>query len=114
MNRMLLLTGFAALAAAGCGPPPLATYDSKTVEGADQMRKVSAAFNQAYQRNHRPVTAEDLKPFLRSLGNPDALLVSPRDGKPLVIVSSFTPDVTQNEGERSIVAYEQEGAEGKR
>jgi len=116
MNRtlLLLLTGFAAVVAAGCGPPPLATYDSKTVDGANQMRKVGAAFNQAYQRNRRPPTAEELKPFLRQVGDADALLVSPRDGKRLVIVSTFSPDITPNEGEESIVAYEQDGADGKR
>jgi len=103
-----------ALFAAGCGAAPMATYDAKTVDMAEQMRKVSAAFNQAYQRNRRPPTAEDLKPFLKQVGDPDALLVSPRDGKPLVIVSTFSPELTPAEGERSIIAYEQTGVDGKR
>jgi hypothetical protein len=118
MQRALLLacsgTLFAA-AAAGCGAKTMATYDAKTIDAAEQMRKIAAAYNKAFQAKRRSPTADDLKPFLKQQGgDPDALLTSPRDGKSLVIVPGFTPDLTPAEGEQSIIAYERVGMDGKR
>jgi len=115
MNRTPILAGFAALLVVGCGSrSSMQPYDAKTVEAADQFRKVAAAYNQAYQKKRRPPTADDLKPFLKQHGDPEALLISPLDGKQLVIVPGFSPDIEPGEGERSIVAYEQSGVDGKR
>ena len=111
----VLLLGIAAFATAGCRErPPSPTYDEKTIEMSDQMRKIVGAWNRAYQQNRKSPTANDLKPLLKQYGDPDTLLKSPRDGKPLVIVPGFTPDLQPKGDERSIIAYEQTGVNGKR
>ncbi|HXG13354.1 MAG TPA: hypothetical protein VNK04_26590 [Gemmataceae bacterium] len=113
MNRALLLLGFVALLVVGCGSSP-PTYDAKTIEAANQFGKVAAAYKEAYQKIRRPPTADDLKPFLKKYGDPDALLTSPLDGKPLVIVPGPPPDAPPAEGEQPIIAYEQTGVNGRR
>jgi hypothetical protein len=119
--RLLAIAGLAApaigvltvLFASGCGSSPV-TYDETTISAADQFRKVAVAYNQAAQKTGRPVTADSLKPFLKVHGNPDAMLVSPLDGKPIVIVPGITSDMEQGDDEQLIVAYEQQGVNGKR
>ena len=101
------------LATVGCEPAPI-QYDEQTIKAADQFRKVAVAYNQAAQRKRGPVSADDLKPFLKDQGNPDAMLVSPLDGKPIVIVPGVTPGMEPADDERMIVAYEQAGVSGQR
>jgi hypothetical protein len=88
-------------------------YDQTTIDTADQFRRIAAAYNQAAQRSRGPVTANDLKQFLKGNGDPDALLVSPRDGQPIVIVPGVSSNMEQGD-EQMIVAYEQTGVDGKR
>jgi hypothetical protein len=114
MTRAHLLASLATCLALGCGSSAPKQYDAKTIDAAEQFRKIGVAFNQAFQRNRRPPTVEDLKPFLQQQGDPATLLTSPLDGKPIVIVPGFSPDKPAAEGERSIVAYEQAGVNGKR
>jgi hypothetical protein len=103
------------LALSGCSSSAPPTYDEATINAADQFRHIAVAYNQASQRNNRrSLTAEDLKPFLKSHGDPDKLLVSPRDGKPIVIVPGVSATTPQDDDDRMIVAYEQDGADGKR
>jgi hypothetical protein len=113
MNRALLLLGFVTILALGCGSS-IPTYDEQTLDAAKQLSKVAEAYKQASQKTRRPVTADDLKPFLKKQGDPDALLTSPLDGKPLVIVPGVTQDTPQAAGERAIIIYEQTGVNGKR
>ena len=63
-----------------------------------------------------PPLAEDrdLKQYLKADGAGGDALVSPNDGKPVVIVPGVAMDATPAEGERSIVAYERTGVNGKR
>src|SRR5262245_45579402 len=110
-------TGCAAVVAVlfttGCGPEQI-QYDEQTIKAADQFRKVAVAYNQAAQRKKGPVSADDLKPFLKDQGDPNSMLISPLDGKPIVIVPGVTPGMEPGEDERMIVAYEQSGANGQR
>ena len=116
MLRALFVAGFAALVAAlaGCGTKTPATFDAKTIEATEQLKKVGTAYNKAYQAKGRSPTAEEIKPYLKQYGDPDALLISPRDGKPLVLVPGFAPDTEPTGGEQPIIVYEQSGADGKR
>lgn len=116
MRRAILVAGFAALAtfALGCATQTPATFDAKTVEATGQLKKVGTAYNKAYQSLRRSPTAEEIKPYLKQYGDPDALLISPRDGKPLVLVPGFVQDTEQTGGEQPIIVYEQSGADGKR
>jgi hypothetical protein len=98
----------------GCGPEQI-QYDETTIKAADQFRKVAVAYNQAAGRKRKVSSADDLKPFLKEHGDPDALLVSPLDGKPIVVVPGITPGAEPaDDDERMIVAYEREGVNGKR
>ncbi|MCI0699640.1 MAG: hypothetical protein L0241_00950, partial [Planctomycetia bacterium] len=81
---------------------------------AEQFRKIAIAYNKASPGKRKSLTAEDLKEFLKKDGESDALLISPRDGKPIVIVPGFSPNLEPKDDEQSIVAYEQTGADGKR
>jgi hypothetical protein len=116
MNRFVCpaVAAGAILFAAGCGSDPV-KYDETTLKAADQFRKVAVAYNQAAGRKKGGITsAADLKPFLKEHGDPDALLVSPLDGKPIVVVPGLNPTAAPVGDEQMIVAYEQDGVNGKR
>src|SRR5262245_21867011 len=109
-----LLAGLAiAPFAGGCSSEPV-KYDETTLKAADHFRKVAVAYNQAAGRKRRVDSADDLKPFLKEHGDPEVLLVSPLDGKPIVVVPGVTPGTAPGEDEQMIVAYEREGVNGKR
>ena len=120
-ERVPLLTGLAsilagalaALSAGGCGSAPI-RYDEQTIQAADQFRKLAVAYNQAAGRKRPVASADDLKPFLKEHGDPDALLVSPLDKKPIVIVPGVSPGAEPGDDEQMIVAYEQQRVNGKR
>jgi hypothetical protein len=102
--------------AGGCSEQPI-QYDEQTLKAADQFRKVAVAYNQAAGRarkDKRAITAEDLKPFLKEHGDPNAMLTSPLDGKPIVIVPGVNPGAEPADDEQMIVAYERDGVNGKR
>jgi hypothetical protein len=112
MTRSALLC-LAAVAVAGCGQPEPKPLDEDTMSAVRHLQKIGAAYNRAYQAKRKPPTsADDLKPYLKD-GGADALK-SPNDGLPVVIVPGVSMDGTAGEGERSIVAYEQKGINGKR
>ena len=104
-----------ALLAVGCGKPEVKPLDDEAMKAVRHFQKVGAAYNRAYQANRKPPTsANDLKPYLKQdKGGPDPL-VSPNDGKPIVIVPGVAMDATPADDEQSIVAYEQTGVNGKR
>jgi hypothetical protein len=105
-----------ALLAVGCGTKVPEPLDAETVEASRHFQKIATAYNRAFQaRRKPPASASDLKPYLKEGGkDTDALLVSPNDGKPVVIVPGVAPDVLPADDELSIVAYEQTGVNGKR
>ena len=115
MTRFAMLPCLAALVAAGCGSPEVQPLSEDEMAAVRHFQKIGAAYNQAYQANRRPPTsANDLRRYLKQeLGGPDPL-VSPRDGKPVVIVPGVAMDVRPEGGEQSIVAYEQTGVNGTR
>lgn len=97
----------------GCGtdaPTPLPPNDKAA---AEVFAKVPPAYMQAYQAKKKPPTLDDLKPFLKQHGDTVATLVSPRDGKPIVLVP-FVPENKVGPGEQAILAYEAEGVNGER
>jgi hypothetical protein len=116
MTRFAPLLCLTVLAVVGCGSPEVKPLDEETMASVRHFQKIGAAYNRAYQAKGKPPSsAKDLKPYLKDVGGggKDALL-SPNDGKPIVIVPGVAMDATPAEGERSIVAYEQTGVNGKR
>jgi hypothetical protein len=63
-----------------------------------------------------PKNADELKRFLKQFGDPDALLISPNDGEPYVVIWGANPvgGPTDYEGMFPILAYERKGADGMR
>jgi hypothetical protein len=108
-----------ALLAVGCGTKVPEPLDAETVEAARHFQTIATAYNRAFQsRGKPPASASDLKPYLKQGGkdgkDADAMLLSPNDGKPVVIVPGVAPNVHPADDEQSIVAYEQTGVNGKR
>jgi hypothetical protein len=114
MHRFIPFVSLLAVIA-GCGsgdPTPLPPNDTAAAAAAI-FAKVPPAYMQAYQAMKKPPTPDDLKPFLKQHGDTIASLVSPRDGKPIVLVP-FVPDSKLEPGEQAILAYEAEGVNGER
>jgi hypothetical protein len=105
-----------ALVAAGCGTPEVQPLSEDEMAAVRHFQRIGAAYNQAYQAKRKPpASANDLRPFLKQpSGGPDPL-VSPRDGRPVVVVPGIAPDVRPaSDDEQMIVAYEQTGMDGTR
>ncbi len=79
------------------------------------LRKIGQAYELASDLRHRPPhDANDLRRFFKELGvrgDPDQVLRSPRDGQPYVILFGAALDA---KGSQTILAFEQQGAEGRR
>lgn len=109
--------GLLVLAAiAGCSstvtPPP-------SPAAAENLRKIALAYNNAVGKNKKPPqNLEQLKPFLKDMGNPEEILRSPGDGQPYVIIwgvtsfSQLNPSVPM--GDPVVIAYERNGVDGRR
>jgi hypothetical protein len=112
----LLLLGLSGCSGcSGCGPQvnvvPLTPAE-------DALKYIAMAYLDAHSElNRPPKNAEDLRPFLKRFGDPEQLLVSPNDGQPFVIVWGADPNrggPTEYMNMFPILAYEKQGAGGKR
>jgi hypothetical protein len=72
---------------------------------------VAAAYETASSALGRsPKNLEELKPYLKTYGDPDQVMTSPNDGKPFVVVWN----VRVGGSGYPILAYEREGKDGMR
>jgi hypothetical protein len=103
------------VALAGCGSD---TDVVKFSNAEQELTCVAMAYGDAHSKLGRgPKDAEELKPFLKTFGDPDDLLVSPNDGQPYVIVWGVDPSrggPTDYKQMFPILAYEAAGSKGKR
>jgi hypothetical protein len=83
-------------------------------EDTGNLSTIGLAYNRATDKLGRPPKdLEELKPHLKDLGDPDAVLRSPHDG--LLYVILFGRDIRNvHEMPPPIIAYEQQGASGMR
>jgi hypothetical protein len=84
-------------------------------ENANLAQLLQAYSEASGQLGHSPKNMAELRPFLEKQGDPEKILVSPRDHKPYEIrwgvsLRGFSPDIKMP----AIVAYEQEGVDGER
>jgi hypothetical protein len=94
---------------AGCGERPIANLEDTRRLGAIQY-----AYQEAIRNLRRPPRGlEEIKPHLATIGDPEVLLVSPRDGQPYVIVWNIDVENAPTDPP-TIYAFEKVGAEGKR
>jgi hypothetical protein len=86
---------------AGCGPQ----VSEKYIPPAElNLRYVGMAYTQYLtDKGQSPQSLDELKSVLAEFGDPEQLGISPRDGKPYVIVPAG-----------KVLAYEQVGVAGKR
>jgi hypothetical protein len=101
----LLLT-----ALAGCGS---STHVVPLTPAENRLTKIAMAYADAEDNlGHPPKNADELKPFLKTFGNPEELLVSPNDGKPFVVVwgKKLAGGPTEYKNMFPILAYEQSGS----
>src|SRR4051812_43883310 len=89
----------AGLMLGGCGRKETLTAD---IPNTSRVGAIQYAYLEASQKLKRPpAKVEEIRPYLQKLGNPDELLVSPRDGKPYVIVWGL--DLEKGYGEENPV-----------
>src|SRR5262245_17614920 len=97
---------------AGCSSKPADVGSGE--DETEHLARIGRAYDAATKRlNRPPADVEQLKPFLREFGDPEAALRSPRDGQPYVIV--FGANIRKPfQMPPPIYAHEKEGVDGKR
>jgi hypothetical protein len=115
LGRLLLGLPFLLAGLAGCGPR---THVVPLSQAEKDLSSVVMAYRDAHaQLGRAPKSADELKPFLAEFGNPDALLTSPNDGQPYVVIWGADPTQggpTEYQGMWPILAYESKGTGGQR
>jgi len=88
----------------GCGSP--APKDVPTIPAQGNLRTLALGYaNATKSLKHPPKNVEELKPFLKELGDPAELLKSPTDGVELAI-GWGTDIMKQKDGQFVIWAYD--------
>jgi hypothetical protein len=88
----------------GCGSPP--PKEVPTIPAQANLRSLALGYANATTRlKHPPKNVEDLKPYLKDLGDPAELLKSPTDGTELAI-GWGTDIMKQKDGQFVIWAYD--------
>jgi hypothetical protein len=109
--RIFTLCVLISLSVAGC---TRTTLPAVKQQDTANLTTISLAYNRATDKLGRPPKdLEELRPHLKDLGDPDAILRSPHDGQPYVIL--FGRDIRKIDVmPPPIIAYEQQGANGIR
>lgn len=101
----------------GCNKPTSANLNSNTDDNANLVR-LAMAYKQFLGRGNSPRNVNDLIPILKEIGDPQKILCSTRDGLPYVIVWGVDFKAmgrgTRSAASLPIIAYEQQGKNGKR
>ena len=97
----------------GCGGAPPAVVPARDF---DNLSQIGSAYSDFIAKKGKPPAGEkDLRPFLQERGDPDALLRSPEDGQPYVIL--WGVDYRALPIKRMpppIIAYQKDGKDGRR
>jgi hypothetical protein len=101
------------LALAGCGH---STPPGEPPKGSARanLEAICNAYRKASQEFKRPPTLDEFKTALKGYGDPDQLLISPRDGQPFVLVIGVNVFNEPTPANPLIIAYEKAGKDGKR
>ena len=105
------------LIAGGCSSSTPLQVGSPPDPTAEKLEKVIAAYGRYCVAEQRPPeSAEELKPTLAKLGNPDDLLRSSRDGQPFVVCWGVDLLALPSwaKSKTSVLAYEKQGVDGQR
>jgi hypothetical protein len=66
------------------------------------------------EQHRTPKSLDELKPWLKEFGDPEKVVLSPRDGQPYVLVGGLDISRLPSGGVMPVVAYERKGVDGKR
>jgi hypothetical protein len=80
------------------------------------LQSINGAYVKTTQKLGRPPKdAQEIRPALQEIGDPDQLLRSPSDGQEFVIIWGVDPRVQMpKDGKLPVLAYEKKGSGGKR
>ncbi|MBI1832587.1 MAG: hypothetical protein HYR84_14190 [Planctomycetes bacterium] len=89
------------------------TTEPNTPISQQNLRAVGDAYGEMVrEKNRPPANLEELKPYLKKRGDPDALIKSENDGEPFVIY--FGVNISATGKEVPVIAHEKSGRGGKR
>jgi hypothetical protein len=110
-----LLPLAACAAVAGCPSSPV-VVNAPLDRSHENLMHIGTAYDRFTTRHAQaPTGVEQLRPFLKELGDPDELLRSPRDGEPYAICWGVDLRVRPKWATSTpVLAYEKRGADGKR
>lgn len=109
---LLVAAGAVLLAAVGCSDKVEIPKIPAEEQNILFILRGYCKFNGSYQRT--PKTLDELKPMLKEFGDPEKIILSPRDGQPYVLVGGIDISRMSSGGEMPVIAYESKGADGKR
>ncbi len=119
IGRTFIVLAFlaSAIMVLGCGKQTVAV---KRSEDGNNLACVAMAYKQVAGQGNPPRSINEIMPVLEKMGDPQTLLRSPRDGQPYVIVwgidfrKVMAGRNKMSPGNMPIIAYEQQGKDGKR
>jgi hypothetical protein len=95
---------------AGCSKTSTEVVGQAPDDAEVQLKSIATAYFSAVAKLNRPPrNMDELKPFLKLVGDPDQIMRSPHDGQPFEIVWNVESDEIN-----TVFAYEKQGSGGKR
>jgi hypothetical protein len=110
--RPLAFAGAVLLALWGCSDAPEIPKIPAEQQHLLYILRAYCRFNGERQRT--PTSLDELKPLLKEFGDPEKIVLSPRDGQPYVLVGGLDIRRAPSGGVLPVVAYERIGVDGKR
>ena len=95
----------------GCGETEIPKIPDDQ-QNINYILRAYCKFNGEQQRT--AASLDELKPLLKEFGDPEKIILSPRDGQPYVLVGGLVIGRMPSGGELPVVAYERQGVNGKR
>jgi hypothetical protein len=110
--HLIFAVGAVLLAFSGCGGEPEIPKIPEEQQNILFLLRAYCKFNGEKQRT--PATLDELKPLLKDFGDPEKIILSPRDGQPYVLVGGLDISRAPSGGALPVVAYERKGVDGNR
>jgi hypothetical protein len=109
---LLAATSVVLLPLSGCGGNPEIPKIPEEQQNILYILRAYCKFNGEWQRT--PTSLDELKPWLKEFGDPEKIVLSPRDGQPYILVGGLDISRVPSGGVLPVVAYERIGVDGKR
>ncbi|MCC6127109.1 MAG: hypothetical protein IT426_19280 [Pirellulales bacterium] len=100
------------LSFSGCGGEPEIPKIPDEEQNILFLLRAYCKFNGEHQRT--PKSLDEMKPLLKEFGDPEKIILSPRDGQPYILVGGLDISQAPSGGALPVVAYERNGVNGNR